>query len=226
MNMKVGFRVAVAVAAIALIAVFVVLVIQDFPAIPLIESEISSYSLLVDVVVGVFTIWGLYWAASEFAGAQVKPDLRLVVGKESADQRGIDPLMDVVEALIGRDVSEDGEPVSQVIFGLFLENTQPKAAQYVRVTLRVRDVPRLKQFVPIKGTFRYKPKINVVRGEAIFLQFGDDLVVYKGDGVQLGNIRVAWPQGTHPERITLVAGLYGLEDEPKEVTVSRPIHWM
>lgn len=224
--MKKGFLTAVVIVAIALIVALVVLAISDLPAAPLTESEISFFNLLIDIAVGVFTIWGLCWAASEFARAQVKPDLRLIIGKESADQRGIDPLTNAADALIGRDVSMDGKPVSQVIVGLFLENTQPKAAQYVRVTLRVCDVPHIEKFVPIEGSFRHEPKINVVRGEAVFLQFDENLVVYKGDGVQLGNIRVAWTQGIHPERITLVAGLYSLEGGPKEVAVSHPIRWM
>ena len=224
--MKICFLKAVKIAVIALITVLVALVMLFSSGVLAAETAISLYNLLIDIFVGVFTVWGLYWAASEFAGAQVKPDLRLIIGKESADQQGIDPLMDAADALIGRDVFMNGEPVSWVIIGLFLENTQPKAAQHVRLNLRVCDVPCLKEFAPASDPFRYEPRVNVMRGEAVFLQFGEDLVVYKGDGVHLGSIRAVWPQGTHPERITLVARLYSLGSEPKEATVSHPIHWM
>ena len=65
-----------------------------------------------------------------------------------------------------------------------------------------------------------------MQGEAVFLQFGEDLVVYEGEGVYLGNIYVGWPEGTRPERITFAARLYSLEGEPKSFTVSHPIRWI
>ena len=227
-DMKILFLGAVGIAMIALSIEFVILVKFDWPIVPLTGSEISFFNLLIDIAVGVFTIWGLGWAASEFAGTQVKPDLHLIIGKESEDQQGIDPLTNEADALIGRDVStKGGVVVSRVIVGLFLENHRPKPAQYVRIELWVRDVPHPKEFVRNKEYFKFEVRDFAIRGQAVVLQFGEDLVVYGGTGVYLGKIPVDWPQGTHPERIAFKAKLHNLEsNQPKEVTVSRPIHWM
>ncbi len=73
-----------------------------------------------------------------------------------------------------------------------------------------------------------------MENEAVFIQFGQDLLVYqggaiirKGDGVQLGNIKVAWPRETRPEEITIEAGLYSLESKPKyNERITRPIRWL
>lgn len=186
---------------------------------------ISLVNLMVDIVVGIFTVWGLFWAASEFAAAQVKPDLRLIIGRESEDRLGIVPLKNEADELIGRDGLVGDTPASQVIIGLFLENGQPKAAQYVRITLRVRNTPPPGILHAVGRSFNYEPKINEVRGEALFLQFGEELVVYQGDGVHLGNIRVAWAKDVRPDKVDLVAGLYSLDSRPKEIIVSHPIHW-
>jgi hypothetical protein len=224
MDVRTRFRTAVFITVIGLILFLIPLnTLSSFIR----GNRIGLYNLLIDIAAGVFTVWGLYWAASEFAEAQVRPDLRLIIGAEAADQQGIDPLRSATDALIGRDSLVDGNSVSQVVVGLFLENDQPKAARFVRVTLRLRDVPRPLYFRPIDQSFKYKMNTNVVIGEAIFIQFGEDLLVYKGDGVQLGNICIAWQRGVRPERIALVAGLYSLDSKPrKDVVVSRPIHWL
>lgn len=236
--MRVLFLRAVVVAVILLGIVLVVQITTGL-TVPLTEGEISYFNLLVDVAVGFFTIWGLYWAASELA---LKPDLRLIVGKDTdLYGDGVTPLLTGTDALLGQvarrqtyilcsgitSVGVEGS-VSVVGVGLFLENTQPRAAQYVRVVLHVRGVPQVMTFAPVQSTFKYKPRVNAGRdehGEFVFLQFDDDLVVYKGHGVYLGKVHVVWPQGVRPERITFVASLYSLDSEPKEVTISHPIRW-
>ena len=86
--------------------------------------------MLVDVIVGVFTVWGLYWAATELA---LRPDLSLVITQWSTRRDKADVWW------IGRD--DHGRSSSLVRVCLFLENTKPKAAQYVRIVLRIRGVP-------------------------------------------------------------------------------------
>jgi hypothetical protein len=187
-------------------------------------ERISVFSVAVDIVIGFFTIWGLYWAASEFAEAQVRPKLHLIIGTEH--NGGIFPLPKENDQLRGQCGTE---VFPQVLIGLFLENQQPRAAQFVRVTLRLKDVPKPLEFKAIESTFEYyKPKVNTVqhKDHAIFLQFDEDLVVYKGDGVFLGAIRVIWPRDIQPKKITLAVGLYSLMGEPRHVTISRPITWI
>jgi len=220
-----------------------ILALVDWPPVPWTGFEVSLYNLVIDFAAGVLTVLGLWLAVSEFAKAQVKPDLRLIVGKD-INRLGdsAKPLLTEIDALLGwvvyrqtfilsSRISSVGaeEFVSVVGVGLFLENAQPRAAQYVRVVLRIHGASQVVTFASALRTFKYTPRENTGQdehGHFIFLQFDDDLVVYKGHRVYLGKIYVVWPSGVHPERITLVASLYSLEGEPKEVSVSRPIRWI
>jgi hypothetical protein len=209
-------------AVITVIALIIILLLLNtLPPIMSFSDGISLYGVIIDISAGIFTVWGLYWAASGFSEAQVKPDLSLIIGAANR----ILPL----PVLEGQDNIHSGRvcpPVSQIVFGLSLENGNSKAAQFVRITLRLRDSQRPLKFEAIEKSFQYyKPRVNTVQQEAIFLQFGEDLVVYKGDGVYLGNVCVEWDQGERPERLTLEVGLYNLIGEPKTVIVSRPINW-
>lgn len=125
---------------------------------------------------------------------------------------------DEVNALIGRG--------SRIRVVLFLENTQPRAARYVQIVLRVHDVPRPERF---RGSYFYRgiwSDFFPQSEDCLSFQFGGDFVVYKGGMVYSGDIEVDWPQGTRPEKITFIAELHSLEGEPKEVTVSYPIYWI
>jgi len=225
MDMKKVFLAAAMVAGIILIIALVTVRMLYLSSVLCDDIGVSIYGVFVDLVVGVFTIWGLYWAASEFAGAQVRPDLHLVIGREEADQKGVAPLTNEADALIGRDSVPPVLPCSWVVAGLFLENTRPKAARYVKVVVRVRDVPRPESIDMWYGY--HTGLVNFRRqGEALSFSFGEDLVVYKGEMTYLTSIKMIWRQGTHPERITFLARLCSLEGEPKEVTVSHPIHWL
>jgi len=213
-------------AVIAVIVLIIVLILLNtLPPIMSCSDGISLYGVIIDFFAGVFTVWGLYWAASQFSEAQVKPDLSLIIG---AAHRILPPSVSIGQ-LEGQDNIHSGyvrPPVSQIVFGLLLENGNSKAAQFVRITLRLRDSQRPLKFEAIENSFRYyKPRVNTVQQEAIFLQFGEDLVVYKGDGVYLGNVSVEWDKGKRPERLTLEVGLYNLIGEPKTVIISRPINW-
>jgi hypothetical protein len=235
MNMKVRFRVAVVIVAIALVIVLAVQVRTD-STVPLTEGEVGFFNLLIDIVAGVFTVWGLYWAASEFAGAQVKPDLHLVIGREKDDM----PFTSEADALTGvlalhqDDPAVEAKYLPQVGVNLFLENTRPKAARYVQVVLCVRDIPPFKYFEVWLTPYAKLPRAKagdgqataLPLGEARALQLGEDFIVYKGESAYCGTAFVIWPEGIQPEKITFVAKLYSLDSEPKEVIVPRPIHWI
>lgn len=189
-------------------------------------DRVSVFSVIVDISIGVFTIWGLYWAASEFAEAQIKPDLHFIVG--SVNELGIDALRNPTDSLIG--ISSQS-PDHRMSIGLFLENYQPKAAQYIRITLRIQDTPSPNSFEAFVQDFPYyMPRINLVKPPlddyAIFLQFDENLIVYKGDGVYLGQIRIAWSKEIQPPKsISLRVGLYNLVGEEKFIIISHPIKW-
>jgi hypothetical protein len=227
MSMEIGFLKAVRIAVFALVIVLVVLVILALFNVLSAEVGISLYNLLVDVAVGVFTVWGLYWAASEFAKAQVEPDLHLIIGTGRPNQAGVEALKGAADPLLGWEgVFDDGKPVSWVVVGLLWENHRPKAGQYIRIELWVSDDVPCPKFVIDKEVFVFPIGHFSIEGSGIVLQFGEDFVAYGDAGGYLGKILMEWPQSICPERITFKAKLFSLESsKPKEVTISHPIHW-
>ncbi len=154
MKLKTWFRRAALLTIIGLVLFLIFL--NTLPLLTMSFGEgVSLYNLLIDVAAGVFTVWGLYWAASEFAEAQIRPDLHLVIGRETEAQTGIDPVRHETDELYGRNGVIDNEPVSQLVIGLFLENARPKTATFVRMTLRVSGVPTPVHFEPIPESFKY-----------------------------------------------------------------------
>lgn len=208
------------------VLIIILILLNTLPPVMSYSDGIGLYGVLVSIVVGIFTVWGLFWAASEFSDAQIKPDLKLMVGARYRD--GTIPLIKETDPLIGHNIEKSDPPLSQVNIGLFLENYQPKAAQFIRITLRLKDAQSILEFKAVEGGFKYyKPKINIVekKDHAIFLQFGEDLVVYKGDGVFLGMVYARWEKDSRPNVLTIEAGLYNLIGNPKIVTISHPIDW-
>jgi hypothetical protein len=222
--MKSSFLTAVVIAALAL-AVVLVLQIKSGFTVPLTEGKVGYLNLLVDIVVGFFTVWGLYWVASELA---LKPDLDLVIGNELVGAGSGEPLAGETDALIGQETSPFSrifEP--QVHVALFLENRNPKVARYIRVVLEVRDVPCPKRFERMRSVPHSEVVYARLEGEAMVFQFGEGLAVYKGAGkVYCESVTVVWPQGCYPKRITFVAKLSSSEGDSKERTVSHPIRWI
>jgi hypothetical protein len=179
MDMKKWFLAAAMGAGVALVIVLVLQITTGL-TVPLTEGKVGYLNLLVDIVVGFFTVWGLYWVASELA---LKPDLNLVVGNALGAGNG-EPLAGETDALIGRltsPFSRGFEP--QVHVALFLENRKPKVARYVRVVLEVRDVPCPKRFDRMPSTPHSEVVYSRREGEAMVFQFGEGLVVYKGAGL-------------------------------------------
>lgn len=221
---KIFLRTAFAAGFILIVAL---ILLNTLPEVMSFSDGLSFYGIIVDIFAGIFTVWGLYWAATEFSESQVKPDLNLIIGTNHL--YGVSPLLENEDQLQGQDNLRSGyvaPEVSQVILGVFLENKNPKAAQFVRITLRLVDAQAPSKFDIIEDSFhQYSPSINNISQKALFLQFGENLVVYQGDGVFLGNICIEWDKVKRPEKLTLEAGLYNLIGEPKTIVVSRPINW-
>ena len=205
---------------IAVIGLGVVLMVQITMGltVPLAEGEISYFNLLVDVAVGFFTIWGLYWAASELA---LKPELRLSIettwsGESWRKLRG--------NVLIG------SEEKGLLECDLFLMNTQPRAARNIQVVLCCRSFPPVPHFSasPVKGAFTNWVPFGSPRCYCLRAQFGGDLVIYKGEAVHVGILKVGWPHHSdyRPREITFEVGCYSLEGEPKKEVISLPVIWV
>jgi len=219
MDMKVAFRVAVIVAVVVLVIVLRLQITTDI-TVPLTEGKISYFNLLFDVVVGIFTVWGLYWAASELA---LKPELRLSI--EPAWERTASKKS---RALIGP--KEDG----MLEGDLFLMNTQPRAARYIQVVLCVHSFPRPHVFSvePVEGAYADWVPFGAPMHRCLRVQFGDDFVIYKGEAIYVGVLKVGWPDFSadasadyRPRDITFEAKFYSLEGEPKKEVISLPIIW-
>ena len=221
-NTKIWFLRSIVIA-VAFLVVFLLL-LNTLPIFTMTLGDgLALYGLILNIIIGIFTVWALFWAASEFSEAQIYPDLCLVIGAKVDE--GIKPLINASDKLVGYDTVINEQPVSEVTIGLFLENTMTKAARFVRLILQIKDTPIPIEFrVPGNALF-YKVNTNTMPGQVLFLQFGENLVVYKGHGVQLGSVRAVWPQGIHPEKINLNVTIHNLYGEPKQVEIGREIEW-
>ena len=227
MTTKQWFARLAVISLVLLALVFTLFNFNVFPGVVMSYNDgISVFGLAVSLVAGVFTVWALYWAATEFSEAQVKPDLRLLIGRPTS-RLGTTPLYSDTEELRGQEVGfpERHDPVSRVDFGLFLENKNPRAAQFVRITLRLDDCQTPVKFHALLDNFILPPIPNYIENEAIFLQFGNDLVVYPIDGIYIGAVRVEWETIARPERLVVNARLFNLVGRPQQTVVSHPIIW-
>jgi hypothetical protein len=179
----------------------------------------SCFNLLVDMVVGFFTVWGLYWAASEFVEAQEKPKLRLVLGKVNG---GITPIRNSSLLLEGRRYAIDRQKIVKI--GLFLENDKPKAGLYVRVMIRICATPP-----PTKYKFNHRfiePESFPHKGAdflEVTLQYGDDLVVYQTSNL-LGFLNICWEYNqTPPKKMELEYRIFTLNGPPTRSASPQPI---
>lgn len=228
MTTKQWFACLAIISLVLLALVFTLLNFNVFPGVVMSYNDgISVFGLAVSFVAGVFTVWALYWAATEFSEAQVTPDLRLLIARSTSRPGRAERLYSDIEELRGHEVThpERPDPVSRVDFGLILENKNPRAAQFVRITLRLKECQRPITFRPLLEYFIQPSINNDIENEAIFLQFGNDLVVYQADGIYIGMVRVEWETNARPDRLVVNAGLFNLVGRPQQTVVSHPINW-
>ena len=118
-----------------------------------VSESVSCFNLLVDIFVGIFTVWGLFWAASEFAQSAVKPVLHLLPGRQEKAQKPDYssftakefPLMREPPFLLpgwyGWAGTQSPERDPYVECGLYLENETSRAGRYVRLVMHVLADP-------------------------------------------------------------------------------------
>lgn len=189
-------------------------------------TSVAGFNLLVDIVVGVFTIWGLFWAASEFGEQSVRPALNLIVGAEQdmEGQPAYNPLSGTEVELPGtrRDQEELSSGVLRV--GLFLENRKPRMAERVQLVIEIESVPQVSLLQPVSGTFEYEAYPNITATKAV-LRFGDDLVVYQGEGVFLGVLHLEWRRTSLPEHCRFKYSLYNAQGPSQRGQIATTIDW-
>lgn len=217
MNTRIAFRAAVGVGVVVLMGVALVLVMLVKSGFLFWEFGLGFFNLLTDIVVGGFTIWGLYWAASELA---LKPELRLSIKpvSERTSSKWLYP-----DRLFG------SKKKGLLELDLFLVNTRPKAARNIQVVLCYHSFPLPSFSVgPVEGAFPNWVPFGLPWSCCLRAQFGDDFVIYKGFPVRVGVLKVGWPHlsaDNRPRELTFEVRLYSLESEPKKEVISFPIIW-
>ena len=185
----------------------------------LISDRISMLNLCVDIVMGVFMVWGLFWAASEFSEQSVKPQLRVLLGLIKGDE--------AVPIRPGASAQLRGHTIDRrVDVGIFLDNRKPKMAQHLQVTVKVESQPSVDQvdFAP-----SYDCQWQKVNRDRIVAQFEDSLVVYMGQGIRAGTLYLHWPQHMQRDELPTTCKLeykvYKSEGKPDFGVLNFAIQW-
>jgi hypothetical protein len=189
------------------------------------SDSISLFNLLVDVVIGIFTVWGLFWAASEFAESAVKPVLRLLPVEGGRSQimatrgRKFSPLKGRSPFYISGRTKESPRTVEpkrdpHILFNLYLENEKSRAGRHVYLVVRVCAAPapsacEYSYFGKVLG--RTDPDATDI---TISRQFPENLVVYQSP-VYAGALRMRWDanfsDSALPKRVVLDYDIYTLD---------------
>jgi len=194
------------------------------------DRGISVFNLLVDIVIGFLTVWGLLWAATEFAESAVRPVLQLLPGREKAPHAldtGEEPSLIPKppfsvpgwfwNSLIG------GPPLRDrhLTCGVYLKNKKSKAGRFVHVVMRVQATP-----APTRCEFRYgeafpdkSPLMIDAERETrddcftLSVRLADEVVVYQPP-VYIGYLKVHWaplPDAKAPRRLLIDYDIHTLD---------------
>jgi len=190
-------------------------------------DSLTVYSVFLDFVLGLLTVWGLYWAASEFGEQSVKPRLTLLLGAVRGGPHGSES--DLIEDLPARlegHKSVNGERTEgRLDVGLFLENHEPKMAQHLQVIIEVESEPITHEVHPLDQACPYGYHGVLIDNRRVMMQFEDDLIVYKGQGVYIGILRLWWRQTSLPSACKLNYKIYKSEGEPDSGRHDIAIQW-
>ncbi len=160
------------------------------------DTTVALTSLTADIGVGFLTVYALTWAASEFAAAGDKPDIRL---------RGSSSKTNV-----------SGKTDFSATFQMSLENVGRKAGHNIHLVMRIPALPELIECsfnsgrtpdVWNKGEKHPETGVSSVR-----VPFKDDLVVYQSP-VIVGNLKLHWSvlppvSGPFPRKIPISYDVY------------------
>lgn len=172
------------------------------------SKGISLFSVLLDIIIGFFTIWGLYWGASEFSDFAARPRLQLLPGKMDAP-RALDVIVkpSLVSLVSEPPFRVNGWFKKPVIHnppkkgphlecGIFLVNTKPKEGRYIHLVMRVSSSP-----TPSSCKFQLRndwhtsePRVEKDAPQDSFtlsVLLPDELVVYQSP-VFIGDLIVRW----------------------------------
>lgn len=193
---------------------------------------ISIFNLLVDIVIGFFTIWGLYWAGKEFAEFAIKPKIHILLGKDKDPEFKNDPsnysivhtkplILPGWEKLYLGSGAYTNNPT--VRCGVYLENKKSKAGRNIQIVFNISSNPVLDHcsFSYLSGCRPNGSKSNV-KGEKIpsnnafkiSVRFTSGTVVYQAP-ILVGELKLVWNSnieiGELPEYITMDYDVYTLD---------------
>jgi hypothetical protein len=206
---------------------------------------VTAFNLLLDFVVGVFTVWGLYWAATEFAESAIKPDVRIRVGNpprppilehpELVDYPlGESQPYQVVGTRILRESSVSDSSTPNVPCGIYLDNVTSRAGRHMLAVVRVCATPR-----PDSCVFRHMgyavnekeiwSSLDSERScQVLRIQFAEELVVYQAP-VLVGVLFILWPENLDknelPNQVLLDYSIHTLDGANHEKTTLSVAEW-
>jgi hypothetical protein len=187
-----------------------------------IGDGVSVFNLCVDIVVGVFMVWALYWAASEFVEQQSEPKLWLVFGKRVRSK---------CESVKTLPVSLTGETVSKIHHELkvclWLEGEPTKVGRQVRVEIKICSEPPAERSEFPEQTFEAAHYFYGGQGyHRVTLQFKGDMVVYPSTDNYLGFLNVVWKCECPPEKLDFVYRIFTPDwIDGKYTTVPAKVDW-
>lgn len=162
-------------------------------------TEIAVFSIGVDVVIGVFTVFGLYWAAVEFSESRVEP--KVVVRLESPELSCSLEKPDYWSVRWTRVV---------------LENKTSKAGRNILVVIEYAHSPQPPDTTNLhvaKHCPLVNPKmasVSVCWPHPISLPIDESVVVYERP-LHLGYLKMAWHSKTPPTEVQLKCCVYTLD---------------
>jgi hypothetical protein len=192
-------------------------------------TGISLLSMAVDIVIGIFTIWGLYWAALQFTDWSAKPQIKLVLGcvnsvPEDAqelhtDQDPLPPRRQTIPSTLAASlgpVLRTPKRVPGTVLDVYVTNTARKAAQSIVLTLEFRSSVSPSGYAfSYSGDSGYAGTIAdaYVEGVRVSLALSDSIVLYNNQSLLwVGRLWVNWSGELIPT------------DLPATLTVAYKIH--
>ncbi|MFW6116375.1 MAG: hypothetical protein ACOC6F_01490 [bacterium] len=171
-------------------------------------TAIAGYTLVLDFVVGIFTVWGLFWAATQFVESTKRPAVRVrfanpmnvpflnLSGILSYPLEGRPPNQATGWMKI-RVLSGPPRNIPNIACGMYLENKASREGRHIVAVLEVDATPR-----PTACLFHHRGfavRKNRVHGEidpegvshSLSIQFAEQLVVYQSP-VLVGELFIRW----------------------------------
>lgn len=195
------------------------------------QNTISVLNLLVDVVVGVLTIWALFWAATEFAQSRVEPELHVAISPRRTEvvvrqeMPNRDEPLDGLKPADGGSAEKGSDSYPRVGVDLHVKNTRQKPASRLRIELSAYN-PRVPLGIADPCLEGQVPILHSEKPQTKFIQWGVDPVVYEGCILWLGGFDLLFLDGSEPDDIVFEYKLYCLEgSKPLEGKSPHRITW-